>query len=63
MKKIKLQLDGLCVESFETSRAAKVATGTVRAHDSVTEWGEPTCDMSCEGCITYFNETCRYVCP
>ena len=62
MRKIKLQLDTLRVESYETSRASEVA-GTVRAHGS-TEWGEPTCDITCDGgCPTYFDETCRYVCP
>ena len=46
MKKIKLNVDGLRVESFETERAAE-GTGTVRAAEAAS--GRPwTCDPSCD---------------
>jgi hypothetical protein len=62
MKKLKLQLDALRVESYETARSADAVTGTVHAH--FTRLGEPTCGgISCDyACITYYDHTCRLVC-
>ncbi|HEX8903311.1 MAG TPA: hypothetical protein VF771_00565 [Longimicrobiaceae bacterium] len=44
MRKMKLHLDTLVVESFETRPRGRGSIGTVRAHDSGTEmtvcWGE-----------------------
>lgn len=66
MKTLKLQLDALRVESYETSRSAGVATGTVHAHDEtiITRLGDPTCGgMSCHyACNTMYEDTCQYVC-
>jgi len=72
MNKMKLEIDSLAVESFQTSRPAPEAQasradaatrGTVRAH-GWTEWGDQTCGgASCDyACITFYDETCRYVC-
>lgn len=63
MKKIKLQLDALRVESYETSHASDDLAGTVHAHEW-TRFGEQTCaGISCDyACITYYDHTCRYVC-
>jgi hypothetical protein len=63
MKKIKLQLDTLQVESYETSRDSDDRAGTVHAH-SWSRLGDPTCGgISCDyACITYYDDTCRYVC-
>ena len=66
MKKLKLQLDALRVESYETARSA-AAPGTVHAHDDtiITRLGDPTCGgNTCNyACNTHFGETCQYVCP
>lgn len=55
MKKLKLQLEALHVESYETARASEADTGTVRAHeDSVYtyDYYQPTCGGA----------SCQYVC-
>jgi hypothetical protein len=66
MKPLKLQLDALRVESYETSPSAGVTTGTVHAHDGtiITRLGDPTCGgTTCNyGCNTHFGDTCQYVC-
>jgi hypothetical protein len=71
MNKMKLEIDSLTVESFQTSRPAPevqasradAARGTVRAH-GWTRLGDQTCGgVSCDyACITYYDDTCRYVC-
>ena len=48
--KIKLNLDTLVVDSFDTGKAASLGRGTVRPHESVTSPEEPdTIAASC-GC-------------
>ena len=54
MRKLRLKLDALEVETFDTHAGAVRATGTVRAHDSEdppnTDFQQHTCDvMSCGG--------------
>ena len=55
MRKLKLELDNLEVESFETGDEAR-RSGTVRGHDDdddvETEWctGYPDCGVSRRGC-------------
>ena len=66
MRKIRLDLDELSVESFETNGAGAERKGTVQAH-AQTEWNTcqgDTCDPgntcwdSCDGvCGTYFCAT------
>ncbi len=70
MKKVRLSVDGLQVQSFATSDAAAQEHGTVHAHDAATDadecatqdqawntcWG--TCDVTC-GCP---DNTERYNC-
>ena len=49
MKKLKLAMDDLRVESYETSRASQAAAGTVHGHAAFTRIGEQTCGgMSCD---------------
>jgi hypothetical protein len=43
MKKIRLDLDALAVDTFEPAARKDAGRGTVRAH-AETEWGEHTCD-------------------
>lgn len=50
MKKHKLRLDDLRVESFETA-ADTTDRGTVRGHDSIRPT-VPTPQLSCEACMT-----------
>jgi hypothetical protein len=47
MKKMSLQLDSLCVESFETSATPTPRRGTVRAAGA-TEGLDPSCGPPCE---------------
>jgi len=63
-KKLKLQMDDLRVESYETSRAPQSSAGTVHGHESFTRLGQQTCGgISCDyACITYYDDTCRNVC-
>lgn len=60
MKKLTLNLDRLCVDSFETSLAAQVERGTIKGYDSSgaqvclpkpTERYLNTCDWRCERTI------------
>ncbi|HEV7589685.1 MAG TPA: hypothetical protein VGO40_16335 [Longimicrobium sp.] len=76
MKKTKLRLDDLSVESFDTAVPDRGRTGTVRAHaqtiDGPTCDGRQTCWDSCDGvCGTYFcvtnfdscgQQSCVYTC-
>lgn len=63
-KKLKLPMDDLRVESYETSHASHAAEGTVHGHQVISRLGEQTCGgISCDyACITYYDYTCRYVC-
>lgn len=63
MKKLKLELDALRVDSYEPSQAPAVVEGTVYGN-SFTRLGQQTCGgISCDyACITYFDNTCRDVC-
>jgi hypothetical protein len=62
MKKLKVDVDALMVETFEVSRADRATQGTVLAH-AWTRF-DPTCaGISCDyACITYYDNTCRNVC-
>lgn len=40
MRKLTLDTDSLCVESFEPTGGASAGTGTVRAHSYVTFFGD-----------------------
>ena len=64
MQKLKLDVDTLRVESYEPSQAPEAVEGTVHAHASLTRLGQQTCGgISCDyACITYYDNTCRYVC-
>ncbi|HEU0016157.1 MAG TPA: pinensin family lanthipeptide [Longimicrobium sp.] len=57
MRKLKLDLDALAVESFETAADGAPAAGTVHAHHHTR--GHDTCQFSCElGCtndVSCFN--------
>ena len=53
MEKLRLDLDELAVDSFETSREA-AARGTVNAHAAYTNT-RPTCVYHC----TYLGPTCE----
>jgi hypothetical protein len=64
MKKLKLAVDTLHVESYEPSRAPEGDEGTVQGYASLTRLGQQTCGgISCDyACITYYDNTCRNVC-
>jgi len=52
MKKLKLELDDLAVESFEpVDRRDRAGSGTVRARESDGE----SADSNCPDCITYLS--------
>jgi hypothetical protein len=69
MRKLKLRMDDLRVDSFDTARAPGAA-GTVRGHDGTAEGGGSrtvcevaTCETNCfntcyDGC-TYADTGCR----
>ena len=57
MKKLKLQLDALAVESFSTDSFPADAAGTVRGNAGTRN--QDTCQESCFGTCDY---TCRYTC-
>ena len=62
MRKLKLDIDNLDVDSFDTGEHGR--SGTVRGHDTVeTEWctGYPDCGVSRRGCQTPHN-TCYGSC-
>src|SRR5262245_11167920 len=56
MRKIRLNLDDLAVESFGTADGKSTKAGTVRAHDSGTDF---------DGCASYYSNcaTCQEGCP
>ena len=64
MKKLKLEIDTLRVESYEASQELLEDEGTVQGYASLTRLGQQTCGgISCDyACITYYDNTCRYVC-
>jgi hypothetical protein len=48
MRKLKLDIDSLAVQTFETDEAAR-KRGTVQAHDSLASTGGPWfCPAACE---------------
>lgn len=69
MKKLKLEVDELAIETFETAETVE-EQGTVRAHHHTLEDidtcdGGNTCWDSCDGvCGTYFctPDTCSLLC-
>lgn len=77
MRKMKLEIEALRVESFDTTAAARLDTGTVRAHADTVE-GElvaittpqtqadscfETCRISCWGsCLESCAGTCEVSC-
>ena len=59
MKKLKLQLDELTVESFDTAQVEERA-GTVRAHDShESDCGCGTLWITCPYCTYNWEHTCN----
>lgn len=70
MRKTKLSLDALHVETFETDAAGPGPRGTVRAHATfygtcqgtcVNTCGGPTCEYPCQTADTCYL-TCRDAC-
>ena len=61
MKKVKLALEGLRVESFETDAAAR-ETGTVHAHFTRPIIGCGTDDTCNESCTCPIASNCGYSC-
>jgi len=60
MRKLKLNLDGLTVESFQTLSEGGAQRGTVEAHLSqvcALTLGEDTCD-----CVTNWHSSCPPTC-
>ncbi|MFL5538370.1 MAG: pinensin family lanthipeptide, partial [Longimicrobiaceae bacterium] len=61
MHKLKLDLDQLSVESFETNATEDARRGTVKAHSHVHTCGAScydtcaTCDPSCASCVTCYD--------
>ena len=76
MNKLRLDLEDLSVESFDTTPAARAENGTVfgqqcTCYTQCTCPGCPTCDASCNGtcdatcagtCAASCNGTCNYTC-
>jgi hypothetical protein len=69
MRKLRLDLDDLSVESFETTPLPRTENGTVFGQEQCTCYtqctcpGCPTCDASCNGTCAYTCEgTCAYTC-
>ena len=67
MRKMKLDMDRLAVESFEVDNGVTEARGTVRGHAATrfcslaSGCAGDTCDLSCNGsCATGYN--CQQVC-
>jgi hypothetical protein len=64
MKKLRLQLDDLRVDSFATREAPTENVGTVAGHapsNGRTCPGNPTCDNTC-GCPSWSGPECNTVC-
>lgn len=53
MKKIKLDVETLTVESFETRESAEAVKGTVRGHEDFTGYSECDCGSS-----PYYSQCC-----
>ena len=67
MSKLRLDLDALRVESFETVAGAAAERGTVRAHDDSLDPGGPsrgaTCGLTCPAsCPPSCPGTCFWTC-
>jgi hypothetical protein len=61
MEKLRLELEGLKVESFDAGTGAAMK-GTVRAHDGSCSM-QPTCGMASRGEATFEQEIfTRYAC-
>ena len=63
MNKVRLNVDGLVVESFPTGKADEVLTGTVHAAmatntGNCATCGGATCFTSCAGAVGYPMCTC-----
>lgn len=58
-RKMKLQLDELAVEAFETTAAKKEARGTVRGHEGSLIPGACSNEYTCFGSCP---DTCGYSC-
>ena len=56
MRKIRLEIDDLAVESFDTADGKGKKTGTVHGHSEFTEF---------DGCNSQYSNcaTCEYGCP
>ena len=62
MEKLRLEIDGLRVESFEAD-AGREGRGTVEAHEELTCSKQPTCGAASRGEATYQEEAwTRYAC-
>jgi hypothetical protein len=61
MNKLKLDLDQLSVETFDTITPAGAQRGTVEAHGPTLLNTCPTCDPSCASCVSCYN-TCDNSC-
>jgi hypothetical protein len=60
MRKLKLQVEALAVESFTSQAERPAAPGTVHAHNH-TRGGHNTCQFSCQvGCTA--DQSCYEVC-
>ena len=63
MRPLKLNLDGLSVDTFVAGKAPAIE-GTVRGHESDDEGGQPiatgyvTCDSTCWTCPTGIANAC-----
>jgi len=60
MRKLKLDLDAISVESFEASAAERAAPGTVRAHDGEAAQAVKTIPVS--NCFFSACATCGIYC-
>jgi len=60
--KRKLELDGLAVDSFETTAAPEGARGTVRAHDASTVCNPTPPEHACTCQATCLCKTNYYYC-
>lgn len=56
MRKVRLEIDELSVESFETAARETEARGTVRGY--VTSWDTCVDDSCAESCVSYCGTGC-----
>jgi hypothetical protein len=61
MRKLKLDVDNLAVESFTPESARKAGGGTVHAHDAPTRNANTCNNFSCQVGCTY-DESCYNPC-